>query len=71
MDMGKLLTAVVVAVALLMIPAANVSALEVEGVTVAEEIEICGAKVALNGAGIRTKLVFDAESGTYSIKRTD
>ncbi len=72
MDMGKIITSTVAAIALLVIPAGNVAALELEGVKVAETVEIAGAQVALNGAGVRTKFIFDVYVGSlYLTTKTD
>ena len=53
-------------ISILLIP--SLQAREVAGVPLAEEIELGGQKLVLNGAGIRTKFVFDIYVGALYLK---
>ncbi|MDX8410816.1 MAG: chalcone isomerase family protein [Mariprofundaceae bacterium] len=41
----------------------SISAAEVEGVTLPEQVEVAGQKLVLNGAGVRSKFIFDIYVG--------
>lgn len=59
--MNMLFKTVTPCIALLM--GLNLGAREISGITVPEQIELAGTQLPLNGAGIRTKFVFDIYIG--------